>query len=83
MGDWTGIIDGEEDEAGKVVEGEVDEYKAEVVTKADEENVANNDGEGIFRLLIRILVVSLEAAGRMRSRLKFSESRVHHYKHKS
>lgn len=89
MGDWTGVIDGEEDEAGKVVEREVDEYKAGVVTEADEEKVANNKDEGKFRLLLRILVVGVEAAGRMRSRLKikslvqFYKSRVQYYKHKS
>lgn len=80
--DWTGVINGEKDKAGKAVERKVDKYKAEVVTKVDEENVTNKNSKSIFGWLIRILVVSLEVARKMKSRLKFSELKVYHYKYK-
>lgn len=52
MENWTRIIDGEEDEADKVVEGEFDKYKTGVFTKADKEKVVNNNNNEKFRLLI-------------------------------
>lgn len=69
MGDWTRVIDSEEDEAGKIVNGEVNKCKAELITIADKEKAANDNHEGKFRLLLRIFIVSLEAVRRMRSRL--------------
>ena len=48
----------------------------------DEENVTNKNSKGIFGLLIKILVVSLEVARKMKSRVKFSKLKVYHYKHK-